>query len=77
MGSVLCTSQFGYGAAVGRLKSTGVHTPGGRSGDLNEDPVLAPGFSRSGEPTRFVIGFLRLSAAVTRNHVTHDKKRIP
>lgn len=34
---------------MGRLKSTGVHTPGGRSGALNVLPGLEAGFSGSGE----------------------------
>lgn len=76
MGSVLCTSQFGYGTAAGRLKSTGVHTPGTRTGALDELPLLAPDFSESGEPTRLAARFLRFSAAVMRKHATPEKRRV-
>lgn len=74
-GSVLYTSQFGYDAAAGRLKSTGVHTPGGRSGDLNEVPPLNRVFSRPGEPARGDVDLDRLSAAATRNQVMLEKSR--
>ena len=59
---MLCASQLGYGAATGRLKSIGVHTPGDLSGALKLLSRREVGFSRSGESARRDIGFLLRTA---------------
>ena len=66
-GSVLYTSQAGYGVASGRLKSTGVHTPGGLSGVLKLLPFPEAGFSRSGDFSLCTIDLLRLINLVARS----------
>lgn len=76
-GSVLCTSQSRSGAALGRLKSTGVHTPGGRSGALSVLVFLEAGFSRSGEVARRIAGFVRLMTRVTSMYVKNAASKPP
>ncbi len=70
MGSVFCASQFGYGVAACRKKTTGVHTPGGRAGNLKDKP----GFSILAFLVDVLLSF---SDAAMRKHITTEKRRIP
>lgn len=66
---MLCTSQLGYGAATGRMKSIGIHTPGDLSGALKALSRRKMGFSGSGESTRRDIGFLLRNALMEYKNV--------
>lgn len=76
-GSVLYTSQSRSGAALGRLKSSGVHTPGGLSGALNVLVFLELGFSGSGEGALRRAGLLLLITCVTSMYVKNATSSPP